>query len=102
MKRELDNGKEEQRRKVRQRNINFCHASCTQFFQSALSVMLQSRVLRQSMNISSRMIKMEVLHPLVKILGEDARALRAKVTALRNTAVKGLKSYGATLQQVLA
>ena len=63
-------------------------------------IILQSRVLRQSMNISSRMVKMEILHPLVKILGEDARALRAKVTALRNTAVKGLKNYRATLEQV--
>ena len=52
------------------------------------------------MNISSRMIKMEILRPLVQILGEDARALRAKVTALRNTAVKGLKSYRTTLEQV--
>ncbi len=43
---------------------------------------------------------MEMLSPLVKILGEDARALRAKVTALRNTAVKGLKNYRATLEQV--
>ena len=57
-------------------------------------------MLRQSKNISSRMMKMEVLHPLVKILGEDARSLRAKVTVLRNTAVKGLKNYGAILQQV--
>ena len=52
------------------------------------------------MNISSRMVKMEMLSPLVKILGEDVRALRAKVTALRNTAVKGLKNYRATLEQV--
>ena len=52
------------------------------------------------MNISSRMIKMEILRPLVMILGEDARALRAKVTALRNIAVKGLKNYRATLEQV--
>ena len=43
---------------------------------------------------------MEMLSPLVKILGEDVRALRAKVTALRNTAVKGLKNYRATLEQV--
>lgn len=52
------------------------------------------------MAISTRMINPEVLHPLVWILGEDARALRAKVMALRNTATKGLKNYGATLQQV--
>ena len=52
------------------------------------------------MNLSSRMVKMEILRPLVKILGEDARALRAKVTALRNTAVKGLKNYKASLEQV--
>ena len=54
------------------------------------------------MMISSRMINPEVLRPLVMILGEDARALRAKLTALRNTATKGLKSYGVTLQQVPA
>ena len=46
------------------------------------------------------MIKPEVIRPLIKILGEDVRALRAKVTATRNVAVKGLKNYGATLQQV--
>ena len=55
---------------------------------------------KQSMSISSRLVKPEVLRPLVKILGEDTRALRAKVTALRNTAAKGLKNYGAVLQQV--
>ena len=43
---------------------------------------------------------MEILRPLIQILGEDARALRAKVTALRNTAIKGLKNYRATLEQV--
>lgn len=52
------------------------------------------------MIISTRLINPEVLRPLVMILGEDARALRAKITALRNTATKGLNSYATTLQQV--
>lgn len=52
------------------------------------------------MAISTRLINPEVLRPLVWILGEDVRALRAKVAALRNTATKGLKNYGATLKQV--
>ena len=61
---------------------------------------VQSRALRQqSISYNSRLIKSEVIRPLLNIISEDTRALRAKVTALRNVTVKGLKVYGTNLQQ---
>ena len=54
----------------------------------------------QSFSYSSHRIDPAALKPLLTILAEDARALRAKTLALRNTAAKGFKNYNTTLHQV--
>ncbi len=60
-----------------------------------------SRQLSQSFQFGQASVQqLEVLRPLVLILGEETRTLRAKYSALRTGAEKGLGSYGASLQQV--
>ena len=53
-----------------------------------------------SFSYSSHRVDPAALKPLLTILAEDTRALRAKTLALRNTAAKGFKNYNITLHQV--
>ena len=55
---------------------------------------------QQSYSYSSRLVDPAALQPLLLILGEDARTLRAKLLGLRNSTMKGLKMCNTTLQQV--
>ena len=61
--------------------------------------MSQSMQLGRSMQQRQQQ-QLEVIRPLVLILGEETRTLKAKYSALRGIAEKGLNSYGASLQQV--
>ena len=62
---------------------------------------LQSKLHRQqSLSQSFRGIRSSVIRPLLTILGEESRSLRAKLTSLRNVASKGLTSYATSLNQV--
>ena len=70
-----------------------------------LTLTPQSKVLSRQLSQSfqfgrSGAQQLEVLRPLVLILGEETRTLRAKYSALRTGAEKGLNSYRASLQQV--
>ena len=44
---------------------------------------------------------MEVIRPLVHILGEESRSLRAKFTTFRHSSIKGLNSFTSSFHQVL-
>ena len=55
---------------------------------------------QQSYSYSSRLVDPLALRPLIRILGEDARALKAKLVGVRNSAARGLKSCNTTLLQV--
>lgn len=55
---------------------------------------------QQSFTYRSRLVDPLALQPLVRILAEDTRTVKAKIVGLRNLAAKGLKSCNTTLQQV--
>lgn len=47
------------------------------------------------------MINPIAVQPLLRILQEDTRALQAKVHSLKNTTLKGFKSYISYFDQVI-
>ena len=58
-----------------------------------------SRQLSHSINFG-RSVRLDLVRPLVLILGEETRTLKAKYGALKNAAEKSLSSFGVNLQQV--
>lgn len=58
-----------------------------------------SRQLSHSINFGMS-VRLDVVRPLVLILREEARTLKAKYGTLRSNTERGLTSYAANLQQV--
>ncbi len=59
-----------------------------------------SKQLSTSFNMSHRSMHLEVVRPLVRILAEESRSLRAKFTTFRHSSVKGLNGFTTSFQQV--
>lgn len=55
---------------------------------------------KQSTALQSHMVNTTAVQPLLRILQEDTRALRAKLLSLRNTTAKGFKNHRLSLDQV--
>ena len=55
---------------------------------------------KQSTTLRPHMINPIAVQPLLRILRDDTRALRAKVLTLKNTTAKGFKSYRFSFEQV--
>ena len=72
--------------------------SCKHY--AAIQSRVMSRQLSHSINFG-RSLRLDVVRPLVLILGEESRTLSAKYRALRSLTEKGLSGFGGNLQQVI-
>lgn len=55
---------------------------------------------KQCTTFQSHMVNATAVQPLLRILQEDTRALRAKLLSLRNTTAKGFKNHRLSLDRV--